>query len=66
MKHLRKVVKQINQVFVNFVLIIFYFLGLGLAFLIYRLTKKKEKNQVSYWNKEVTQQFSSDYFQSAY
>lgn len=47
-KMLKKCIKQINNVFIQIVLFLFYFVGIGLGALIYFLFKK-EKRALTYW-----------------
>jgi hypothetical protein len=46
-----KIFKKINEVFINILLFIFYFLIIGVAKIMYFLFRKKEKSKKTFWNK---------------
>lgn len=65
---MKKTVKKVNRFFISIVLIIFYFVFIGISNLLLRLfslASKKEK-QDTYWKKFKQEKFDSDYFKSAY
>jgi len=63
---MKKIVNKINNVFIKVVLIIFYFLIIGLAALIYRLLKKEKKQTESYWQDFPQEKPDINYFRSPY
>ncbi len=61
-------VKNLNNAFVSFILVVFYFSVIGISFLIYRLSillsSKKQTN--SYWIDEVGKEIDIENFYSQY
>ncbi len=57
--------KRLNALFLSFVLIGVYVIGVGLARLIYMLGKSKEAKKDSYWSYTTKQRIPDDLF-SAY
>lgn len=63
---MKKIINLINKFFIKIVLVIFYFLAIGLGALIYRLTKKQVFNPNSYWYNFPPKQPNLKYFDSPY
>lgn len=64
----KKIVDFLNNAFVSFILVIFYFSVIGISFLIYRLSilfsSKKQTN--SYWIDEAEKEEKIESFNSQY
>lgn len=63
---IRKIVRKINEVFVSIILTFFYFFGIGIANLIYRIFNRKVKVADTYWSSAEKNYDDKKYFESPY
>ncbi|OGH11896.1 MAG: hypothetical protein A2857_02225 [Candidatus Levybacteria bacterium RIFCSPHIGHO2_01_FULL_36_15] len=67
-KSFRRITRIVNNFFIAIVLFIFYFVAVGLSFLIYKtmtIFKKSEKKE-SYWEDVGDKNLGDNYFSSSY
>ena len=62
---MKKLVRSLNNAFMMIILTFFYFLIIGVAFVIYKLAHRAQKDSTSYW-KEGKGVLPRDYYQSPY
>lgn len=63
---IKKLIRVGNNIFINIILTLFYFLIIGLAAVTYRLLKKNKKTTDSYWEELKDRKIDINYFQSSY
>lgn len=68
-KTLREFVRKINNLFILLILILVYYPGVGICFLVLKIVEamnKKDVNTDSYWKDSELGKFDKKYFSSAY
>lgn len=68
-KALRKISRKLNNAFILLILLLVYYPGIGICFLVLKtveITSKKGKDPDSYWRDPELGKFDKKYFSSAY
>jgi hypothetical protein len=65
---MKRAIRFVNDVFIVFLLAVFYFLAIGLGFLLQNLVARfnKQRKTGSYWQKDKPEKLGANHFSSPY